>query len=110
METLYRKVKCSKRLPENYKNDCSKFVHCILKKGRPITCYYNHYLKAWKTDKRETIIDIKSWLEELQPQEQVTVDDLLEILIECDIENYTEEETAQVIHKLYGEKPPKAEE
>jgi len=67
MEQLYREVKASERLPENYNNNCSKLVNCVSKDGRPISCYYNYHLKVWKTHDLITIDFIESWLEPIEP-------------------------------------------
>ena len=108
METLFRKVLCSKRPPIVKDYYYTNLGNVLFTKHKVWTNFKNKIYPVW-------------WLEELQPQEQVTVAQLMDIAQHIEDEMVTEDEDvtisevqktiAQAIHELvYGEKQPKAKE
>ena len=98
METLYRKVKCSERLPDNGGEDV--FIYVTAWDVLEVGSYLNEWIVVGYNNP-----EVESWLEELQPQEQATVDEINELIQPHAITLEHGEKAAQAIHELvYGEK------
>lgn len=106
METLYKKIKTSERLPDKPDQYHTNMGLIYYKNPKHKSSTYTSW--TWEYDGSGFYIDpkeVKYWLEKLPPQEQVTVEKIEDAVVYLEQNSEaTARLTAKAIHKLYGEK------